>query len=215
MRVLFDGFILDTDRKDLSRGGAAVRLTPRAFRLLSFLVAERPRAVSKSDLVDHIWAGSIVEEANLKTLVLEIRTALEDRGGQSNLIRTVYGYGYAFGGEAVEESAGAAKEPRVRVEVQERVILLPEGIHEIGRRQGCSVFIDASSVSRVHARLHVGRETLLLEDNASKNGTFVSGKRIATATPLRAGARVRCGEVEMLVERIGGGLTETETLDPA
>lgn len=137
MRVRFDGFVLDTDRKDLSRGGAAVRLTPRAFRLLSLLVAERPRAVSKRDLLDHIWSGNIVEEANLKTVVLEIRAALEKRGGRADVIRTVYGFGYAFEGEAVEETALAANEPLVRVEVRERVILLPEGIHEIGRSAGC------------------------------------------------------------------------------
>jgi len=214
MRVRFDGFILDTDRKDLSRGGAVVRLTPRAFRLLSFLVAERPRAISKRDLVDHVWTGNIVEEANLKTLVLEIRTAVEGRGGPPNVIRTVYGYGYAFGSDAVEETAGTAQEPRVRVEVEERTILLPEGIHEIGRLPGCSVFIDASSVSRVHARLHVGRETLLLEDNASKNGTFVAGERIATAIPLAEKTRVRLGDISVTVERIGAGLLDTTTIDP-
>ena len=79
MRVRFDGFVLDTDRRELSRGGVPVRLAPRAFSLLSYLVAQRPRAVSKRDLLDHIWAGNVVEEANLKTLVLEIRKALEDR----------------------------------------------------------------------------------------------------------------------------------------
>ncbi|MGA8809904.1 MAG: winged helix-turn-helix domain-containing protein [Thermoanaerobaculia bacterium] len=212
MRVQFDSFVLDTDRKELTRGGATVRLTPRAFRLLSFLLAERPRAISKSELIDNIWSGNIVEEANLKTLVLEIRRAIQDRGGEPNLIRTVYGYGYAFRGEAIEETAGAAKEPRVRIEIQERVILLPEGIHEIGRRPNCAIFIDAQSVSRVHAHLHVGRETLLVEDRGSKNGTFVSGKRITIATPLRSGTYVRCGDVQLVVERIGGGLTETATL---
>src|SRR4051794_13704650 len=104
MRVRFESFILDTERKELSRGGAAVRLTPRAFQLLTFLVAEHPRAVSKRDLLEHVWSGNIVEEANLKTLVLEIRTALEERGGRGEVIRTVYGFGYAFAGEVAEEA---------------------------------------------------------------------------------------------------------------
>lgn len=213
MRVRFDGFILDTERKVLSRGGRAVHLTPRALRLLSFLVAERPRAVSKRELLDAIWAGNIVEESNLKALVLEIRAAIEDRGGKPDVIRTVYGHGYAFEGEALEEAASGAGEPRVRIEVLGRTLMLPEGIHEIGRLPSCAIFIDAASVSRIHARLHVGRDTLLIEDNGSKNGTFVSGERITTPMPLPPSARVRCGDVELLVVRIGATDAETATID--
>jgi DNA-binding winged helix-turn-helix (wHTH) protein len=215
MRIRFDNFVLDTERKELIRGRTPVRLSPRAFRLLAHLAAERPRAISKRDLLDHIWAGNVVEEANLKTLVLEIRKALKDRGADAGIaeaIRTVYGYGYAFAGEAVEETAPAS-ELRVRVEVQQRVILLPAGIHEIGRSSSCTVFIDAASVSRVHARLHAGAETLLLDDNGSKNGTFVAGRRITAATTLPPAARVRCGDVELLISRIGGDVAETATVD--
>ncbi|HYH08515.1 MAG TPA: winged helix-turn-helix domain-containing protein [Thermoanaerobaculia bacterium] len=213
MRVRFDGFVLDTDRKELSRGGAPVRLAPRAFSLLSYLVAQRPRAVSKRDLVDHIWSGNAVEEANLKALVLDIRKALEERGGRAEVIRTVYGHGYAFAGTAVEEEAAGGTAPRVRVEVQQRVILLPDGIHEIGRDPGCAVFIDASSVSRVHARLHVKQETLLLEDNGSKNGTFVSGTRIVHTVALPPAASVRCGDADLRIARVGGEISATATLE--
>ena len=173
MRVRFDQFVLDSDRKVLTRGGAPVHLTPRAFRLLALLVAERPRAVGKRELLDTIWSGNIVEESSLKSLVLEIRTALEQRGGSPDVIRTVYGHGYAFDADTVEEPAGGSPEARIRVEVQTRTILLPEGTHEIGRLPSCAVFIDAPSVSRVHARLHVSRDTLLIEDAGSKNGTFI------------------------------------------
>jgi pSer/pThr/pTyr-binding forkhead associated (FHA) protein len=102
----------------------------------------------------------------------------------------------------------------VQVRLFERTLFLPAGVHEIGRRPDCAVSIDAASVSRVHARLHVGRGTLLLEDAGSKNGTFVAGQRIAEATPLPARSTVRIGDVEVTIERIGGALAETATLDP-
>jgi DNA-binding winged helix-turn-helix (wHTH) protein len=213
MRVRFDGFILDTERKELVRGGAPVRLSPRAFRMLSFLVEQRPRAVSKRDLLDHVWSGNIVDEANLKTLVLEIRGALTERGGTTDPIRTVYGFGYAFSGEAIAELA-AENEPLVRVEAQQRVVLLPEGVHVIGRNPGCAVFLDSTSVSRVHARLHVGRATLVLEDNASKNGTFLGGERVTTPVPLPPRVHLRCGDVDVVIDRIGGLAAETVTSDP-
>ena len=213
MRVRFDGFVLDTERKHLCRGEAPVRLTPRAYRLLSYLIAERARAVSKRELLEQIWSGSIVEEANLKTLVLEIRGALEERGATRDAIRTVFGFGYAFAGDVVDEPEAAASEALIRVEVQQRTIFLPAGVHDIGRLAGCAVFIDAASVSRVHARLHVSRDKLLVEDHASKNGTFVGDVRVTTLTPLPRGAELRCGDVRLRVERLGRGATETETVD--
>src|SRR5262249_10252530 len=97
----------------------------------------------------------------------------------------------------------------------DRVILLAEGIHEIGRRPGCAVFIDAASVSRVHARLRVGRDTLMLEDNGSKNGTFISGERITAAIPLGRSTRVVCGDISIVVVRIGDGIADTATVDPS
>ena len=214
MRVRFDQFVLDTERKALTRGGTAVHLTPRAFRLLELLVAQRPRAVGKRELIDTIWSGSIVEESSLKSLVLEIRTAIQERGGSADVIRTVYGHGYAFDAETAEETAGVSPEARVRVEVQARVVLLPEGIHQIGRLPSCAVFIDAASVSRLHARLHVGRDTAFIEDAGSKNGTFVSGEKIAGGVPLRACSRVRCGDVDLTIEKLGEAASETETIDP-
>jgi len=215
MRVRFDSFVLDTDRKVLMRGGAAVHLTPRAFRLLAILVAERPRAVSKRELLDTVWSGNVVEESSLKSLVLEIRTAIEERGGSPDVIRTVYGHGYAFDAETVEEPAAPRSEAPVRVVVQGRAILLPVGTHEIGRLPSCAIFIDMPSVSRIHARLYVGRDTLLIEDAGSKNGTLISGKRIAAGVPLKGSTRVRCGDVEITIEKVTETASETETIDPA
>ncbi|MEO8379790.1 MAG: winged helix-turn-helix domain-containing protein, partial [Acidobacteriota bacterium] len=214
MRIGFDNFILDTERKVLERGGTAIHLTPRAFRLLSFLIAERPRAVSKRELMDNVWGESIVEESSLKSLVLEIRTAIERRGGRPEVIRTVFAHGYAFEGEAVEAPPQARGAPCIRVEVLGRVLLLPEGVHQIGRLPECAVFIDAASVSRIHARLHVGRNTLMIEDAGSKNGTFAAGQRITGSMPLQAHSRIRCGDVDVTIERFGSTPADTATVEP-
>lgn len=207
-RVHFESFCLDSDRRVLERGGDPVHLTPRAFRVLEFLVAQRPKAVSKRDLLDHVWSGLIVEEANLKTLVREIRTALEERGGRADLIRTVFAFGYAFTGE-VDESAGEA--PLLVVRWEGTSVTLPAGGHLIGRRPDCAVLIDAPSVSRVHARLDVGPAFLRVEDLRSKNGTFVEGVRITGTSDLLPRCTLRVGEVELRVARLDSGDAETET----
>lgn len=212
-RFRFDQFCFDSDQKALLRGGEPVRLTPRAFRLLELLLARSPKAVSKRDLLDHVWSGNIVEEANLKTLVLEIRTAIEERGGRPEVLRTVYGFGYAFAG-VVEEETDSVAPPVVSVRWNVQSVLLPLGAHVIGRRPDCAIAIDDPSVSRVHARLEIARDVLRIEDLRSKNGTFLAGKRITVATELFDRCEIVIGEVAIKLVRLDSGNWSTETAAP-
>ena len=210
-RYLFDHFCLDSDQKLLTRGEAPVRLTPRAFRLLEFLLRQRPKAVSKRDLLQHVWSGDIVEESNLKSLVLEIRSAIEERGGRPNVIRTAYGFGYAFSGDAAEEEL-SQPQALVALRWMDGGVRLSAGLHLIGRAPDCAVIIDAVSVSREHANLLVARHELRLTDLGSKNGTFVGTTRIDGPTDLFDNCRIRIGEVVVDIARLGKN-TSTETLD--
>lgn len=211
-RFVFEQFCLDTDRKELLRGGEPVHLTPRAFRLLELLIRQRPKAVSKRDLLEQVWQGTIVEESNLKTLVLEIRTALQQRGGSPNVIRTIYGFGYAFASTADESQADAVSPALVLARWEGREVSLAEGSHLIGRRADCPVRIEHPSVSRVHARLLVSRAVTTIEDLRSKNGTFVGGARISAATELLPRCRIRVGEVDVEVMRLDAGSESTLTV---
>jgi two-component system response regulator AtoC len=83
---------------------------------------------------------------------------------------------------------------------------LPQsGVIVIGRSRDCDVTIDDPSVSRQHARLHIGRE-LAVEDLGSSNGTLVGGNvvRPHTLTPARIDEVLRFGVVAALVQRISG-----------
>lgn len=214
-RFRFDQFCFDSDQKALLRGGEPVRLTPRAFRLLELLILRRPKAVSKRDLLDHVWSGSIVEEANLKTIVLEIRNALEERGGRPEVIRTVYAYGYAFAGKGEEEAdSGTESQAVVSVRWNAQSVLLPLGAHLMGRRPDCGVSIDDPSVSRVHARLEITRDLLRIEDLRSKNGTFVEGRRITAPTELLNRCEIVIGEVSVQLARLDSGDASTQTAVP-
>ncbi|HWW61567.1 MAG TPA: FHA domain-containing protein [Thermoanaerobaculia bacterium] len=213
VRFLFDRFCLDSEQKLLTRGDEPVRLTPRAFRLLEYLLRQQPKAVSKRELLDHVWAGAIVEEANLKTLVLEIRSALEERGGRADVIRTAYGFGYAFHGSVHTEDTSVPI-PLVELRWPDGSVRLPAGLHLIGRGATCAVRIDASSVSREHARLAVSRDDLVLTDLGSKNGTFVRATRITAPTHLFDDSRITIGQVVVDVSRIGTDRS-TETVDGA
>jgi pSer/pThr/pTyr-binding forkhead associated (FHA) protein len=70
---------------------------------------------------------------------------------------------------------------------------LVAGESVIGRDRGCAVHIDADSVSRHHARLHVTGREVSIEDLGSKNGTWVAGERIHGLVPLTDGTAFRLG----------------------
>ena len=75
MQVRFGTFLLDSETRELLRDGNRVPLSPKAFDLLSILVADRPKAISKSELQERLWPATFVVEKNLANLVSEIRDA--------------------------------------------------------------------------------------------------------------------------------------------
>src|SRR6266446_1295013 len=87
----FGELVFDSSARQVTRSAEPVHLAPKAFELIQLLIEERPRAIRKTELMDRLWPDVVVEEANLKNLVAEIRAAL---GAQT--IRTVQRYGYAF-----------------------------------------------------------------------------------------------------------------------
>ena len=101
----FDEFELDPSRRVLSRNETPVALTPKAFDVLSYLVLNPGRVVTKDELLKSIWPDSFVEEGNLAQYISALRKALGDK---SRLIATVPGRGYQFVAQvyAVEVETG-------------------------------------------------------------------------------------------------------------
>lgn len=88
----FGDFRLDAKEKRLTRtSGEDVSLPPKAFDLLQFLVANPGRLLEKNAILDSVWAGSFVEEGNLKINIHLLRKTLGD-----GLIETVPRRGYRF-----------------------------------------------------------------------------------------------------------------------
>lgn len=110
-RFAFDVYSLDTDRRELTRAGEAVRLEPQVFDLLEYLVANRARLVSRDDLIAGVWNGRIVSESALATRINAARAAIGDGGGAQRLIKTIPRKGLRFVGEVREEAAPAPGAP--------------------------------------------------------------------------------------------------------
>jgi pimeloyl-ACP methyl ester carboxylesterase/DNA-binding winged helix-turn-helix (wHTH) protein len=100
----FGDYSLDTDRRELARGGALVAVEPQVFDLLIYLIRNRERVVSKDDLLAGVWGGRIVSESTLTSRINAARRAVGDSGAEQTLIRTVARKGLRFVG-AVHEGA--------------------------------------------------------------------------------------------------------------
>jgi hypothetical protein len=198
------------------RAGSPLSLTPKAYQLLELLLAERPNAVSKGQIFERLWPDTFVSEANLASLIFEVRAAIGDHARAPKYVRTVRGFGYAFCGDVEADDAlpaEPAKEVCCRLIWGEREIALSEGENILGRTHNAVVWIDSSTVSRRHARIVVENGRATLEDLGSKNGTRVNDAKVSSA-PLDDGDLVRLGSVTMTFRAFAETLaTQTEGPD--
>ena len=102
MQFVFGDYVLDPDRRELTRGAEAVAIGPQVFDLLLYLVQNRERVVSKDDLLDAVWGGRIVSESTLTSHINAVRKAIGDSGEEQRLIRTIARKGFRFVGDVSE-----------------------------------------------------------------------------------------------------------------
>ena len=218
LRIRFGAFTFDHETRQLTRGGSEVHLPPKAFELLAILISDRPKVLSKAQLQQHLWPETFVAEANLSNLVAELREALGDRARSPRFIRTAHGFGYAFCGEATPTSEARATSsggPHCWLEWGTQRYPLSAGENVIGRDPDVEVRLDASTVSRRHARLVVTADGTVLEDFGSKNGTFRGAERVTEPVRLIDGDAIRIGSLLVTFHvRSPLGSTETQGSSP-
>ncbi len=205
MKIRFGDCVLDGATRELARGGRVVHVSPKAFQVLELLLAERPRAVSKEEMLQRLWAETFVTDGTLTTLIAEVRSAIGDDAHEPHFVRTVHRFGYAFSGTAQEERriAPGKAVPRFawRLHWETRDIALPEGDSIVGRDPDAAILIDHASVSRQHARIRVSGSTAVVEDLDSKNGTFWRGDRIRGPVDLTDRGEIRFGSISMICRK--------------
>ena len=177
MRYTFSDCRLDTATRDFTRNGVDIHLSPKAFELLRLLIEQRPRVMTKHELMDELWPGTFVVEANLHVLVGELRSAFGEKSARGGSIKTHHGIGYSFASEAREQRSRPRRSSKDRsktaLAVGDRRMALAAGPNQVGRDRDCEVFLDDASVSRHHALITVARRVVTVEDLDSKNGVAI------------------------------------------
>jgi DNA-binding winged helix-turn-helix (wHTH) protein len=197
MRVRFGDCVFDSETRELLRVGRAARVSPRAFQLLQVLLEKRPKAVSKDELHAVLWPKTFVADTTLTGLVKELRAAIGDDARAPRFIRTIPAFGYAFSGEARDVRRPVRVGYFCRVIGPDSQAGLADGDNILGRGPESVLWIDEETVSRRHARIRVERESAVLEDLSSRNGTFLGKRRVDAQAVLRDGDEIRLGNLSL------------------
>jgi DNA-binding winged helix-turn-helix (wHTH) protein/tetratricopeptide (TPR) repeat protein len=113
----FQGFTLDLERGGLWRGPEEVKLRPRVFEALKYLVLNNNRLVSKDELIKALWPDTFVTDDSLVQCLVELRRALGDEG--QSCVKTVPRRGYIFTasvGDASQMAPTASAKPAAPVD---------------------------------------------------------------------------------------------------
>ena len=165
--LLFGRFRFDTAARELSAldhdgTGVPVTIGSRALDLLSLLIDRRGRLVSKDEIMDAVWRGVIVEEANLTVQIAALRRIL-DRGRKADsCIRTVSGRGYRFVAPVVAEAEKGATPAQASVDAERHPAPTPHDGAE--RRQITALSCELAGMST--------RDDVDLEDLRAAVGAF-------------------------------------------
>lgn len=94
----FGDITVDLERRHVDRAGSEVELTRLEFDLLSFLVNNPNRVVSRDELLQSVWDSSAEwqDPATVTVHVRRLRQKLERDPSEPDHILTVYGVGYRF-----------------------------------------------------------------------------------------------------------------------
>jgi DNA-binding winged helix-turn-helix (wHTH) protein len=90
-----------------------IHLTPKAFDLLTLLIASAGRVVTKKELHERLWPDTFVSDATLVGLIKMLRRTLGDHDRRAPTIRTMHGVGYAFVAPIAQRPSSAESRPRV------------------------------------------------------------------------------------------------------
>jgi TolB-like protein len=120
MRYSFDDIEFDTVTLELRKAGIAQNVEPLILDLLSVLIENRQRIMTKDDLVKVVWKGRIVSDSTIASSIKMVRKAVGDDGKKQRLIRTVNRRGYRFIGELKPQNTTEKTEPAL-VSVAQRL----------------------------------------------------------------------------------------------
>lgn len=93
----FDELTVDTDRRKIFVSGEEVHLTPLEYKLLLFLIENRGKVVTHSQISKEVWGyGESGDSKSIRVFMASLRRKIEKDTSSPKLITTELGVGYRF-----------------------------------------------------------------------------------------------------------------------
>jgi len=86
--------IINTDRRQVSRGGMDIPLRKKEFDILDYLVQNKGRAVTRAMILNHVWEAGKESWNNTVDVHIKYLRDKIDKPFEKQLIKTAYGVGY-------------------------------------------------------------------------------------------------------------------------
>ena len=92
-----DGHIkIDFNSRDVFIDNKEIKLTSLEYKLLSYLVNNPNRLITKNELFDNVWNDKFVSDGTLNVHIRKIRELIEEDPNNPNYIITIWKEGYRF-----------------------------------------------------------------------------------------------------------------------
>jgi len=93
--LVLRGLVIDQETLEVTRDGQIIELTPTEYRLLSFLIVNARRVLSKRQIIEHVWDYDFTGDPNIvETYISYLRKKVDCF--EPPLIQTVRGFGYSL-----------------------------------------------------------------------------------------------------------------------
>lgn len=87
---------VDFTAKQISVLGAPIKITTLEFKLLTYLIKNKGKALSKKELFENVWNDKCTGDGTLNVHIRRLREAIEIDSSNPSYIVTVWGDGYRF-----------------------------------------------------------------------------------------------------------------------
>ena len=90
------GLVVDADSHAVFRDGEPVTLTSREYALLEYMIRNKGRVLSRSQIIEHVWSYDYEGASNMVDVYIRSLRKKIDEGREKKLIHTVRYAGYAL-----------------------------------------------------------------------------------------------------------------------
>lgn len=92
--IEFADIQIDTDKKEVTRQGVQIVLTPKEFKLLCYLVKNPNRVLSRSEIAEKVWDTNFDTGTNFIDVYINYLRKKIDKPFEEKLIKTKSGMGF-------------------------------------------------------------------------------------------------------------------------